>query len=74
MPIGARTTIFALAPRLRRIEIAPGSFDVKKLAVTVPLAAFLIASPALAADPPADPDLAQFRAAYTSGDGWPTWL
>jgi len=42
---------------------------VKKPAVTVALAATLLASPALAADPPADPDLAQFRAAYTSGDG-----
>jgi hypothetical protein len=42
---------------------------VKKPAVTVALAAILLASPALAADPPADPDLAQFRAAYTSGDG-----
>jgi hypothetical protein len=42
--------------------------DVNKLAVA-PLAAFLIASPALAADTPADPDLAPFRTAYTSGDG-----
>jgi len=41
---------------------------VKTLAAA-PLAALLIASPVLAADTQADPDLAQFRAAYTSGDG-----
>ena len=34
------------------------------------LGACLVVSPALAAEQPAvDPDLAQFRAAYTSGDG-----
>ena len=42
----------------------------KKLATVAALAAFLAAPAALAADPPAaDPDLAQFRTAYTSGDG-----
>ena len=39
----------------------------KLAAATV--AAFLIASPALAADTPADPDLVPFRNAYTSGEG-----
>ena len=42
----------------------------KKLAYTLALGASLLAMPALAADQAAvDPDLAQFRAAYTSGDG-----
>jgi hypothetical protein len=59
-----------LAPRLRRTAGHTREFDVKKLAVITPLAAFLVALPVLAADPPKpDPDLAQFHAAYTSGDG-----
>ena len=42
----------------------------KKLALMVPVAALLAATPVLAADPPAaDPDLAQFRQAYTAGKG-----
>jgi hypothetical protein len=42
----------------------------KKLAYATVLGASLLALPALAAEQPAvDPDLAQFRAAYTSGDG-----
>ena len=41
----------------------------KKLALAAPLSALLMASPALAADTAPDPDLANFRAAYTSGDG-----
>jgi hypothetical protein len=40
-----------------------------KILAAAPLAALLIAAPALAADTQPDPDLAQFRAAYTSGDG-----
>jgi hypothetical protein len=43
--------------------------DVKTLAAA-PLAVLLIATPALAADTAVDPDLAQFRAAYTSGEGF----
>jgi len=43
---------------------------VKKLALIVPVVALLAATPVLAADPaPADPDLAQFRQAYTTGNG-----
>jgi hypothetical protein len=42
---------------------------VRRFVTAAPLAALLIASPALAADTPADPDLANFRTAYTSGDG-----
>jgi hypothetical protein len=43
---------------------------VKKLALMLPVAALLAAAPALAADPPkADPDLAKFREAYTTGKG-----
>lgn len=42
----------------------------RKLAFVAPVAALLIAAPVLAADNPApDPELTQFRAAYTSGDG-----
>lgn len=42
----------------------------KKLAYIVPVAALLSVTPALAADPPPpDPELAQFRAAYTAGEG-----
>jgi len=41
---------------------------VRKLAVAF-FAAFLLAAPAFAADTPADPALAKFRAAYTSGEG-----
>jgi hypothetical protein len=41
---------------------------VKRLAAAF-LAAFLLAAPALAADATVDPDLARFRAAYTSGKG-----
>src|SRR6476661_10235908 len=42
----------------------------KKLAYALALGASLLSVPALAAEPAAaDPDLAQFRAAYTSGDG-----
>jgi hypothetical protein len=40
---------------------------VKKTAILAAIALALIATPALAADP--DPALAQFRAAYTAGDG-----
>jgi hypothetical protein len=40
---------------------------VKKTAILAAIALPLIATPALAADP--DPALAQFRAAYTAGDG-----
>ena len=39
----------------------------KKTAILAAIALPLIATPALAADP--DPALAQFRAAYTAGDG-----
>jgi hypothetical protein len=39
----------------------------KKSAILAAVAVPLLATPALAADP--DPALAQFRAAYTSGDG-----
>jgi hypothetical protein len=39
----------------------------KKSAILVAIAMPLVATPALGADP--DPALAQFRAAYTSGDG-----
>jgi hypothetical protein len=44
---------------------------VRKLVLSAPIAALLLATPALAAEKAAapDPDLAQFRAAYTSGDG-----
>jgi hypothetical protein len=43
---------------------------VRNLALVLPLSALLSAAPALAADPvKPDPDLAQFRAAYTAGDG-----
>jgi hypothetical protein len=43
---------------------------VKKLALMLASAAFLAVAPAMAADPPAaDPDLAQFRQAYTTGSG-----
>jgi hypothetical protein len=43
---------------------------VKKLALMLAPAAFLAVAPAMAADPPAaDPDLAQFRQAYTTGSG-----
>ncbi len=42
----------------------------RKLAFAAPLVAILAATPAIAADPPAaDPDLAQFRQAYTTGSG-----
>jgi hypothetical protein len=41
---------------------------VKRLAAAF-FAAFLLAAPALAADAAVDPDLAKFRAAYTSGKG-----
>jgi hypothetical protein len=42
----------------------------KKLAVIAPLALLLAVTPAGAADPPkADPELAQFRQAYTTGTG-----
>jgi hypothetical protein len=41
-----------------------------KLAATLAPAVFLVVAPAMAADPPAaDPDLAQFRQAYTTGSG-----
>ena len=41
-----------------------------KLAATLASAVFLVVAPAMAADPPAaDPDLAQFRQAYTTGSG-----
>ena len=50
--------------------------DVKKLALMLACALFLVAAPVfvaapvMAADPPAaDPDLAQFRQAYTAGSG-----
>ena len=50
--------------RLTRIH------DVKKLALMLPVAALLASAPAFAADPPAaDPDLAPFRQAYTTGAG-----
>ena len=39
----------------------------KKTAILAAIALPLVATPALAADP--DPALAQFRAAYTAGDG-----
>jgi hypothetical protein len=43
---------------------------VRKLALAIPVAAMLAATTAFAADPPAgDPDLAQFRQAYTTGTG-----
>jgi hypothetical protein len=43
---------------------------VRKLALAAPVAAMLAATAAFAADPAAgDPDLAQFRQAYTSGTG-----
>lgn len=42
----------------------------KKLALIAPVAALVMAATAFAADPPkADPDLAQFRQAYTTGNG-----
>ena len=42
----------------------------KKLALILPAAALFAAGPALAADPVTpDPDLSQFRSAYTTGDG-----
>jgi hypothetical protein len=41
----------------------------KRFAYASALAGTLMVAPALAADQVADPDLAQFRAAYTSGDG-----
>lgn len=42
----------------------------RKFALMVPVAALLAGMPALAADPaPADPDLATFRQAYTTGAG-----
>ena len=42
----------------------------RKLAVAAPLLAVLAVTPAFAADPPAaDPDLATFRQAYTTGSG-----
>jgi len=44
--------------------------DMNKLAATLVPAVFLVVAPAMAADPPAaDPDLAQFRQAYTTGSG-----
>lgn len=43
---------------------------VRKIALVLPLAGMLAAGSALAAEPPAaDPDLAQFRQAYTTGSG-----
>jgi hypothetical protein len=43
---------------------------VRKAILMAPMAVLLLATPVLAADPPpADPDLAPFRAAYTAGDG-----
>jgi hypothetical protein len=42
---------------------------VRKSIAAALLAVPLVAAPALAADPQPDPDLAAFRAAYTSGDG-----
>jgi len=43
---------------------------VRKLAIAVPFAALLAVTSAFAADPPKpDPDLAQFRQAYTAGKG-----
>jgi hypothetical protein len=43
---------------------------VKRLAFAAPVAALLAVTPVFAADPPApDPDLAQFRQAYTAGKG-----
>ena len=42
----------------------------RKLAIAAPIVAMLAAPAAIAADPPAaDPDLAPFRQAYTSGSG-----
>jgi hypothetical protein len=41
----------------------------KKFAYASVLAASMLSGPALAEEPAVDPDLAQFRAAYTSGDG-----
>src|SRR5262249_56083148 len=42
----------------------------RRLAATLASAVFFVVAPAMAADPPAaDPDLAQFRQAYTSGSG-----
>lgn len=41
----------------------------KTTACAAVLAASLLAAPALAADVAADPDLAKFRDAYTTGDG-----
>src|SRR5262245_29904808 len=44
--------------------------DMNKLAATLAPAVFLVVAPAMAADPPAaDPDLVQFRQAYTTGSG-----
>jgi hypothetical protein len=44
--------------------------DVKKLALRLTSAGFLAVAPATAADQPAtDPELAQFRQAYTTGSG-----
>jgi hypothetical protein len=43
--------------------------NVKKFVCVSAIATSLLAVPALAADPVVDPDLAQFRAAYISGDG-----
>jgi hypothetical protein len=43
---------------------------VKRLALAAPVAALLAATPAFAAETPAaDPELVQFRQAYTSGTG-----
>lgn len=41
----------------------------RKLAIAAPVAAMLAATTAFAASPAADPDLAQFRQAYTAGKG-----
>jgi hypothetical protein len=43
--------------------------NVKNFACVSAIVASVLAAPAFAADPTVDPDLAQFRAAYTSGDG-----
>jgi hypothetical protein len=60
----------ARAPDAARGSSQRSQIPLKKLALMVPVAALLAATPVLAADPPkADPDLAQFRQAYTAGKG-----